>query len=384
MKIYEIATGYTPVPAQIGAATEIVVEALTRAFRNRGIPAEIVDIRSGSRAATDLPIRQVPVPPFLSGTDLKLGLIHKLKRVVYSCFLARTLKAILRQEEDNIILHFHNQYNLFFFFLLTAPRLRRKALIAYTVHSGIWRQDWEKIKSTVRQRYFQERFCMKHCDLLFVLNRETEETAVSRLGIPASRIMLTRNGIDPLLYRPLGIPRTMLVLQIGSVCENKGQLRAARLLLPLLQKYPELVFGYAGGIVEEACQDAVQAFARAHHLEQQIRYLGMIPPGAALNELYNRAAFTLFPSGFEAFGLAAIESLAAGTPVLIPKTSPVDFGCGCVFYEEDSFAEIAEKLLLQDDPALRTAASTAAANRYSWDHAAEDYLTAFQERICHT
>ena len=43
MKIYEIATGYTPIPAQIGAATEIVVEALTRAFRNRGIARKLVD-----------------------------------------------------------------------------------------------------------------------------------------------------------------------------------------------------------------------------------------------------------------------------------------------------------------------------------------------------
>jgi glycosyltransferase involved in cell wall biosynthesis len=207
MKIYEIATGYTPIPAQIGAATEIVVEALTRAFRNRGIPAEIIDIASANRPATDLPIHPVPIPSFLSGTDLKLGLMHKLKRVIYSCSLARTLKAILNQEKERPVLHFHNQYNLFFFLLLTTPQLRRKALIAYTVHSGIWRQDWEQIKHTVRRRYFQECFCMKHCDLLFVLNQETEETALTQLHVPKNRIVRTCNGIDPLIYRPLGNSR---------------------------------------------------------------------------------------------------------------------------------------------------------------------------------
>ena len=42
MKIYEIGTGYTPIPAQMGAATEIVVEELTRSLRNNGEDAEII------------------------------------------------------------------------------------------------------------------------------------------------------------------------------------------------------------------------------------------------------------------------------------------------------------------------------------------------------
>jgi glycosyltransferase involved in cell wall biosynthesis len=214
-----------------------------------------------------------------------------------------------------------------------------------------------------------------------VLNQETEETALTQLHVPKNRIVRTCNGIDPLIYRPLGNSRSMLVLQIGSVCENKGQLRAARLLLPLLQKYPELNFCYAGGIIENTYQDEIAAFAQKHGLEGQIRYLGMIPPGEALNELYNRAAFTIFPSTFEAFGLAAVESLAAGTPVLIPQDSPLDFGCGCICYREDSFAEIAEKLLVQDNSSLRTAASSHAIHSYCWDKAAENHLAAFQERM---
>ena len=84
MKIYEIGTGYTPIPAKIGAATEIVEENLTRAFRELGFSAEIVDIRAKNRAETDLPIREVWVPGCFSGTDIKLGLLHKLKRVTYS------------------------------------------------------------------------------------------------------------------------------------------------------------------------------------------------------------------------------------------------------------------------------------------------------------
>ena len=37
MKVYEIGTGYTPIPANIGAATEIVVEELTKSMMKKGI-----------------------------------------------------------------------------------------------------------------------------------------------------------------------------------------------------------------------------------------------------------------------------------------------------------------------------------------------------------
>ena len=62
MKIYEIATGYTPIPAQMGAATEIVVEELTRSFLKNGENVEIIDIKAKERAKTDLPISEVKVP----------------------------------------------------------------------------------------------------------------------------------------------------------------------------------------------------------------------------------------------------------------------------------------------------------------------------------
>ena len=110
MKIYEIGTGYTPIPAQMGAATEIVVEGLTRAFLKQNVPVEIVDIRAKNRSETDLPIRETWVPACFSGTDVKLGLMHKLKRVVYSVSLACTLRRILKESDEKIVLHFHNQY----------------------------------------------------------------------------------------------------------------------------------------------------------------------------------------------------------------------------------------------------------------------------------
>ena len=160
MKIYEIGTGYTPIPAQMGAATEIVVEELTRSFINIGQNVTIIDIKAQNRAKTDLPILEVSVPKMFTKTDVSLGIMHKLKRVVYSLSLANTLKKIIKKSDEKAVLHFHNQYNLYFFLKLVPKKLRDKVTVAYTVHSYIWGTQWDEIKETVNKRYFQEIFCV--------------------------------------------------------------------------------------------------------------------------------------------------------------------------------------------------------------------------------
>lgn len=379
MKIYEIGTGYTPIPAQIGAATEIVAEELSRAFLELDLPVQIIDIKAKNRTKTDLPIREVWVPGCFSGTDIKLGLMHKLKRVVYSLCLCATLQKILRQERERVILHFHNQYNLFFFLLLTPRALRKKALIAYTVHSGIWRQSWEKIESAVKRRYFQEMCCVKNADLVFVLNQETARNLQTHLNVERNRIRSIANGIHEEVYYPMGQKRKPMVLQVGSVCENKGQLRAVQLLLPLLRKHPDLHYAYAGGIVEETYHEKLRKFAEEQGVEKQICYLGMIAPGKALNEVYGSALCTIFPSGYEAFGLVAVESLATGTPVLLERTGVMNFGEGCMFYTSENFEEIVETLLQDDQTLLRQLARRNAAENFSWRKIAVDYAAAFEE-----
>ena len=128
MKIFEIGTGYTPIPATISAATEIIVEELTNAMLKQGAKVSVVDIKSDTRAKVDFNIIEVSVPKMFHGTDVKLGILHKLKRVVYSINLAFKLKKILKKENDRVILHFHNQYNMIFFLKLTSKKLIKKCI----------------------------------------------------------------------------------------------------------------------------------------------------------------------------------------------------------------------------------------------------------------
>lgn len=380
MKVYEIATGYTPIPAACPAATETVVENLTRALLDRGIPAQILDIRA-PRQETELPVREVSVPPWLGGTDTALGFRHKLRRVVYSVCLARELKKLLTNTEKDTILHFHNQYNLFSFLLLVPRRVRRKAVIVYTNHTGLWRLPWETIRGTVARRYFQEAIAMKAADGVFVLNGETGENLKSRLGIPAERVALVRNGVDTGLFHPLslgekekllaayGLAGKTVIFQAGSVCENKGQARTVERLAPLLKGREDLVFAYAGTVVEKDYQAAVERTARALGVENQVRYLGTAAPGEAMNRLYNLAAVTVLSSRYEGFPLVEAESLAAGVPVV----TPFPLGPGCTHSPEDALAR---------RDALSEEALAFARGALTWDAVAEDYVRKWEETLC--
>lgn len=396
MKIYEIGTGYTPIPARMGAATEIVVEELVRAFRKKGCQVELVDIKTETRLPNDLPIVEVGVPKCVAGTDVKLGILHKLKRVIYSISLANTLRKILKNNKDEVLLHFHNQYNLFFFLKLVPKPLRSRCTVAYTNHSGIWRQNWEDIRDTIQKRYFQEAECMKKADIVFLLNQETKRNVVEHLGIPEERTVVIDNGVNTDVYYPLsgedkvrtkkkwGLEGKRVILQVGSVYENKGQLRSVEYLLPLFAKYPDLVFAYAGGVVDESYQEKIRSYAEESGVSDRVRYLGMLTPGEELNTLYNTALVTILPSKYEGFSLVSIESCAAGVPVLADRLGPVRLEGGSVAYDSESLTDTLESAILNQSgeySRLCAAARNIAVQNYSWDKIAENYQAAFESRM---
>lgn len=388
MKVYEIATGYTPIPARMGAATEIVAEELTRALRERNIPAEIVDMAASGRLPCDLPIREVPVPRWLDSTDVKLGLRHKCKRVVYSLCLARELKKLLAESKGECVLHFHNQYNLFFFLLLTPARLRRRCVIAYTNHSGIWRLPWEESRKILLRRHFQEAVCMKSADVVFVLNEETARNAALHLGIPRQRLVLTGNGVNGNVYRPLadterekikkqyGLEGKTVILQAGSVCENKGQARILSCLAPLMHQRQDVVFAYVGGIVSQAYQMQIQQTARDLGVAGQVRYLGTAGPGEEMNRIYNLAAATVLLSRYEGFPLAVVESMAAGVPVL----TAFPLGEGCIPCTTENLAERVQALLIERETLSRRARGTAL-SCHSWEAVAAEHTGIWQREL---
>lgn len=389
MKIYEIGTGYTPIPAKMGAATEIVVEELTRSFKNIGENVEIIDIKARERLACELPIMEVSVPSMFIKTDVSLGIMHKLKRVVYSFSLARKLKKIIKNSNEKIVLHFHNQYNLFFFLKMVSKELREKVTIAYTVHSYIWGTQWDEIKETVEKRYFQEIFCVKHADLVFVLNDITTDHFVNQLGVDKSKIKKIINGVNTKTYSPkaddeierikekLNLSGKKVIFQVGSVCDRKNQLGSVRMLCEYLRKHKDVVFMYAGGIIDQEYHNSIVDFAKQNGIDDQVRYMGELSPGKELAQYYAASDLSVFTSSLESFGLVVIEAISAGKTVIVADKLMFDLDTGFEIYKtKEEFIDKVDAVL---NGTLQNNGRQEVVDKYDWDVVAKGHKNLFSE-----
>ena len=397
MKIYEIGTGYTSIPANKGAATEIVVDNLSHALIKQGHDVAVVDIEDPNRLPTDLPIVEVPMPKGFGATDEALGIRHKLKRVVYSVKLAGVLKKILRAVPDGekVILHFHNQYNAFFFYKLVASSLRKKALVAYTVHSYIWHDEWSVIEGTIKKRYFQEVDALKRADCSFVLNSDAMETVVEHVGVSADKLTLIANGVNTDVYAPLndaevskakaahGLDDKSCVIQVGSVCDRKNQLGAIQMLAPLMQEREEVAYIYAGGIIDEEYKASIDAFAAENGIAEQVVYLGELKPGAELNECYNLAKCAIFATKAEAFSLVVLEGMASGLPVFVNDALKLDLDGIERYSNGDQLRGKVVEILNNEERRKQLSANArkAVLDGYSWDKVAADYVSVFANNV---
>lgn len=391
MKIYEIGTGYTPIPAKVAAATESVVEELTKAFMQKKIDVEVIDISANDRVPNSLPITEVKVPSIFTKSDISLGIIHKVKRVVYSVALALKLKKILKQTNQKTVLHFHNQYNIYFFLKLVKKELRDKAIIAYTNHNGFWSLPFEEVKSTLQSRYFQEIEGMKNADLIFVLNPKMKNNIVENLGIDENKVIRINNGVNTDVYAPLSseqiekvkeklnLKNKRIILQVGSVNENKGQGRAVEMIAPLLRENSDTVYAFAGDIVSQEYYQEVLRTAKEEKVENQVVYLGTFSPGEEMNGLYNIADTAIFVSRYEGFSLACIESISAGVPVVLCSDSLSSFGDGSILAERQDVADRIRQLLNDGDllKELKQAARKNAVENFTWSKTAQKYFDNF-------
>lgn len=397
MKIYEIGTGYTSIPADKGAATEIVVENLSHSLIKLGHDVTVVDIEDQNRLPSDLTFMEVRMPKGFSATDEALGIRHKLKRVVYSIKLAGVLKQVLRAVPDGerIVLHFHNQYNAFFFYKLVAPSLRKRAVVAYTVHSYVWHDEWSQIESTIKKRYFQEVDAMRRADCSFVLNSDALKTISEHVGIQDSKLVLIANGVNTDAYKPisdeevadlrtrLGLEGRDCVIQVGSVCDRKNQLGALKMLAPLMSERTNLTYIYAGGIIDDAYKASIDSFAAEKGISKRVVYLGEQKPGPELNKYYNLAKCSLFATKAEAFSLVVVEAMSSGQSVLVDSSLSINLD-GIERYKDGEDLRLKIANLLDDDAKraqLGTIARETVLKNYSWDKVAADYAKSFEKLI---
>jgi glycosyltransferase-like protein len=141
------------------------------------------------------------------------------------------------------------------------------------------------------------------------------------------------NGVDAGRFRPprtpaerradrdaAGLDGRLTVLTVGGIEPRKGSLTLLEAFARLRELVPESdpLLLVAGGTTLFDYREEIERFrARTDQLGvgDHLRLVGSLPPGE-LERLYRAADLFAFPSVKEGFGLAALEALASGLPVV--------------------------------------------------------------------
>lgn len=220
-------------------------------------------------------------------------------------------------------------------------------------------------------------------------------------GVSPARTRVVPLGVDLDRFRPrdraaaraeLGLaPEARIVLAVCRIQRLKGLDILVRALAQLCRPggTGDVELLVAGG-VEQAGEEVarLQALAEELGVGERLRFVGAVPH-ERLPAYYAAADVVAVPSLYESFGLAAVEAMAAGVPVVASRvgglTTTVEDGRTGYLVPwrcPEPFAERIE-LLLRNEP-LRCslgAAATRAMRRYAWGAVAADIAALYTELV---
>jgi glycosyltransferase involved in cell wall biosynthesis len=216
-------------------------------------------------------------------------------------------------------------------------------------------------------------------DAVLVRSRSYADRSPSLDGIPRDRIHVVPNGFDPERFKPAGpFRKGDYLLFVGRLVPYKGLDVLLKAMARAKVGAPLLIVG-DGPLRGPLRQLAMQLRLDAH-------FLGHVPDGE-LPALFRGARLTVLPSvnKQEAFGIALVESMACGTPVLasaLPGVKEVAEVGGLTSPPGDIDALAAKlKLALAPGSDLVRGPALAArvARQYAWDAVTDRLLEVYAD-----
>lgn len=241
-----------------------------------------------------------------------------------------TLKEIIRliYREDIHVLHCHTPVGG----LLGRVAARKcrakgwKIKVIYTAHGFHFYQGAPII--TGLAYYLAERYLAKETDVLITINREDyENTRFWNLHDNGKVLSIPGVGLDMECFKPvdkrekyrireklhLAAQGQQLFLSVGELNKNKNHMCVLHALEQMRRSgmdLSKLKYGICG---EGPYRRKLESYISRHHLESVVSLYGYCQN---ITEYLAGADFVVFPSHREGLGMAALEALSMGIPVL--------------------------------------------------------------------
>ena len=172
-----------------------------------------------------------------------------------------------------------------------------------------------------------EQDLMASADHIVAFSPHERDAMVRLYQADATRIGLIPCGVDLSLFRPLdqqevreklGLNGEKVLLYVGRIEPLKGLelLLHTAAQLQTFEQIRVLVVGGGAGRDQEI--DRLREMAKSLNVDEVFDFIGRVDQ-QDLPLYYNAADVCVVPSFYESFGLAALESMACGTPVVATR-----------------------------------------------------------------
>lgn len=212
-------------------------------------------------------------------------------------------------------------------------------------------------------KFFQNIFNNYFCDKVVVVSEALRKIFIER-GIQENKLKVIHNGTPTEQYQSNLELRKKLQIElgytdndivIGCVARYKNQPQLVKALQYLPKEWKVLYVG----LDEESYRNRFPNEPDIHDVPQEVRCLGIVNDKATVIQYYTLMTVNVLPSTMDGFGLALVESMAMGTPVVatnyagIPDV--VQHEENGLLYENENYLDFANQIKrLVEDQGLRT------------------------------
>jgi alpha-1,6-mannosyltransferase len=306
------------------------------------------------------------------------------------CFNLRKVAALVRAESPDLI-EINCQYTLAWAAFLASRETRIPIVGVYHTDlpacvRHLTRGAGQAISSTLeRITEFYEGLIYRHCTLTVLLNAAMR-SRVGRMGV--NRTSCVPCGVDLETFHPerrssalrqrLGIgPGRKIICYAGRLSAEKE----VDILIDAFRQLDPAAFALV------VAGDGPMAALMTRHAESNpaVFYLGHYDSPSKLAAVYASSDVFVIPGRYETFGMATLEALACGLPVVGIRSSgsesivPAEVGLLAVAGQAADLAGKIEEVAAW--PYGRRAACRAFAEGYSWDSVFSEYFGIYRQLI---
>ena len=232
----------------------------------------------------------------------------------------------------------------------------------------------------------------RRMDHVFAVSETTRRFIVETFGVPAERIDVIYNAVDP-GFRPLDEDRLErsrfaglrpFLFHLSKFSERKNPWTTLAAFADLAAEDTNLRLVLGGSGWENA---AVSGFLEKHRIRERVVFPGFLEKEEIV-ELMNLAEAFVFPSFYEGFGMPNLEAMACGCPVVTSRAFAIPEVVGDAAL---TIAEPADSTALADavsrvrsDAELRAGLvrrGRARAREFSWEGSVQTILGAYRRLV---